>query len=86
MAVAKKLSMAAELLQKVSPMPYKTHVATITEKDALAPDTFKNSKWANYFMVDYSNVVKNGWEIPIMCMIYLASSVVAVVQKYESIY
>ena len=41
-------------------MPYKTYVAKINECDAVMPDNFKNSRWANYFTVDSSNVVKNG--------------------------
>ena len=28
--------------------------------DAIMPDNFKNTRWANYFTVDSSNVVKNG--------------------------
>ena len=57
-------SLAAELLHKISPMPYKTYVAKINECDTIMPDTFKNSRWANYFMVDSSNVVKNGHANP----------------------
>ena len=53
-------SLAAELLHKISPMPYKTYVATLNECDAVTPDSYKNSRWANYFTVDSSNVVKNG--------------------------
>ena len=53
-------SLAAELLHKISPMPYKTYVAKINECDAVMPDNFKNSRWANYFTGDSSNVVKNG--------------------------
>ena len=52
-------SLAAELLHKISPMPYKTYVAKINECDAVTPDNFKNSRWANYFTVDSSNIVKN---------------------------
>ena len=52
-------SLAAELLHKISPMPYKTYVAKINECDTVMPDNFKNSRWANYFTVDSSNVVKN---------------------------
>ena len=57
-------SLAAELLHKISPMPYKTYVAKINECDAVMPDNFKNSRWANYFTVDSSNVVKNGCANP----------------------
>ena len=53
-------SLAAELLHKISPMPYKTYAAKINECDAVTPDNFKNSRWANYFTVDSSNIVKNG--------------------------
>ena len=35
------------------------YVAKINECDAVMPDNFKNSRWANYFTVDLSNVVKN---------------------------
>ena len=52
-------SLAAELLHKISLMPYKMYVAKINECDAVMPDNFKNSKWANYFTVDSSNIVKN---------------------------
>ena len=41
-------------------MPYKTYVAKLNECDAVTPDNFKKSRWANYFTVDSSNVVKNG--------------------------
>ena len=57
-------SLAAELLHKISPMPYKTYVAKINECDAVTPDNFKNSRWANYFTIDLSNVVKNGHANP----------------------
>ena len=53
-------SLAAELLHKISPMPYKTYVSKFNECDAVTPDTYKNSRWANYFTVDSSSVVKNG--------------------------
>ena len=52
-------SLAAELLHKISPMPYKMYVAKINECDAVTPDNFKNSRWANYFTIDSLNVVKN---------------------------
>ena len=58
---ARKVSLVEELLQVVSPMPYKTFVTNINEReDALSPDTFKNSRWANYFAVDTSQLVTNG--------------------------
>ena len=41
-------------------MPYKTYVSKFNECDAVTPDTYKNSRWANYFTVDSSSVVKNG--------------------------
>ena len=53
-------SLVAELLHKISHMPYKTYVAKINECDAVTPDNVKNSRWANYFTVDSSNIVKNG--------------------------
>ena len=56
----RKVSLAEELLQVVSPEPYKTFVVNIKEEDALSPDTFKNSRWANYFAVDTSRLVTNG--------------------------
>ena len=52
-------SLAAELLHKISPMPYKTYIAKINECDAVTPENFKNSRWANYSTVDSSNIVKN---------------------------
>ena len=57
---AKKISLAEELLQAVSPMPYKILVSNINEEDALSLDTFKTSRWANYFTVDTSRLVTNG--------------------------
>ena len=66
------LSLATELLHKISPMPYKTYVAKINECDAVTPDNLKNSRWANYFTVDSSNIVKNGRANPIMCLTYSA--------------
>ena len=57
-------SLAAELLYKISPMPYKTYVAKINECDAVTPDNFRNSRWANYFTIDSSNIVKNGHANP----------------------
>ena len=41
-------------------MPYKTYVSKFNECDAVTPDNYKNSRWANYFTIDCSNVVKNG--------------------------
>ena len=58
------VSLTAELLHKISPMPYKTYFAKLNECDAVMPDNFKNSRWANYFTVDSSNVVKNGCANP----------------------
>ena len=52
-------SLAAELLHRISPMPYKTYVAKINECDAVTPENFKNSRWVNYFTVDSSNFAKN---------------------------
>ena len=57
-------SLAAELLHKISPMPYQTYVVKINECDAVTPDNFKNSRWANYFTLDSSNIVKNGHANP----------------------
>ena len=45
-------------------MPYKTYVAKINGCDAVTPENFKNSRWANYFTVDSSNIVKNGQANP----------------------
>ena len=45
-------------------MPYKKYVAKINECDAVTPDNLKNSRWANYFTVDSSNIVKNGHANP----------------------
>ena len=41
-------------------MPYKMYIAKINECDAVMPENFKDSRWANYFTVDSSNIVKNG--------------------------
>ena len=68
-------SLAAELLHKISPMPYKTYIAKINECDAVTPDNFKNSRWANYFTLDSSNIVKNDAQTPTMYLTYLAHSV-----------
>ena len=45
-------------------MPYKTNVAKINECDAVTPENFKNSRWANYFTVDSLNIMKNGQANP----------------------
>ena len=45
-------SLTAELLQKISPMPYKIYIAKLNEADAVTGENFKNSRWANYFTVD----------------------------------
>ena len=42
------------------PKPYKTYVANLSDLDAITGENYKNSKWANYFMVDTSNTVQNG--------------------------
>ena len=55
-----KVSLAEELLHAVSPMPYKILVSNIKEEDALTPENFKTSRWANYFTVDTSRMVTNG--------------------------
>ena len=57
-------SLAAELLHRISPMPYKMYIAKINDCDAVMPENFKNSRWANYFTVDSSNIVKNGCANP----------------------
>ena len=57
---ARKVSLAEELLHAVSLMSYKILMANIKEEDALTPDNFKTSRWANYFTVDTSWVVTNG--------------------------
>ena len=57
-------SLTTELLHKVSPIPYKMYAAKINEHDAVTPENFKNSRWANYFTVDSLNIVKNGHTNP----------------------
>ena len=44
----------------ILPPPYKLHVAALNEKDALPVGEFKNSRWADYYMADTSNIVCNG--------------------------
>ena len=61
-------SLAAELLHKISPMPYKTYIAKINECDAIMPDNFKNSRWVNYFTVDSLNIVKKQMCKPQPCV------------------
>ena len=53
-------SIATELLASVLPPPYKLHVAALNEKDALPVGEFKNSRWADYYTADTSNIVRNG--------------------------
>ena len=53
-------TMAAELMDKITPKPYKQYVASINERDAVAIEDFKNSNWANYFRIDATNTVRNG--------------------------
>ena len=47
-------------MQKIQPKLYETYVAKLREDDAVTGENYKNSKWANYFMVDASNTVRNG--------------------------
>ena len=54
------ISLTDELVQITQPKPYKTYVAKLREDDAVTGENYKNSKWANYFMVDASNTVRNG--------------------------
>ena len=54
------VSLTAELVQKIGPRPYKTYIAKLIEEDAITGENYKNSKWANYFRVDASNIVRNG--------------------------
>ena len=54
------LLLKEELVQIIQPRPYKTHVAKLREQDAVTGENYKNSKWANYFMVDALNTVRNG--------------------------
>ena len=54
------ISLTEELVQKIQPKPYKMYVAKLREDDAVTGENYKNSKWANYFMVDASNTVRNG--------------------------
>ena len=49
--------MAAELLARVTPKPYKQYVASINERDAVSIEDFKNSNWATYFQIDATNTV-----------------------------
>ena len=60
MARGNRKSIAAELLASVLPPPYKLHVAALNEKDALPVGEFKNSRWADYYTADTSNIVRNG--------------------------
>ena len=53
-------SLTEELVQIIKPRPYKTYIAKLSELDAVSGENYKNSKWANYFMVDASNTVRNG--------------------------
>ena len=48
-----------------SPMPlnlykYKRHVSTLKDSDALTAEEFKQSNWANYFVLDTSIPFRNG--------------------------
>ena len=60
MARGRRKTIAAELLNVVSPPPYKLYVSALNENDALLPENFKHSKWGDYFTVDTSNIVCNG--------------------------
>ena len=51
-------------MQKIQPRPYKKYVAKLREQDAVTGENYKNSKWANYFMVDASDTVRNGRAYP----------------------
>ena len=60
MAQGNRKSIAAELLASILPPPYKLHIAALNEKDALPVGEFKNSRWADYYTADTSNIVRNG--------------------------
>ena len=52
-----------------SPMPlnlykYKRYVSTLKDSDALTAEEFKQSNWANYFLLDTSFTFRNGKENP----------------------
>ena len=64
MARRKRTSIAAELLGRISPPPYKLHVSSLNEEDALTVGEFKKSRWANYYTADTSNTVRNGFGNP----------------------
>ena len=49
--------MAAELMARITPKPYKQYVSSINERDAVTIENFKNSNWANYFRIDATNTV-----------------------------
>ena len=78
------LSLAAELLHKMSPMPYKMYVAKINECDAVTPENFKNSRWVNFFTIDSSNIMKNGHANLTMSLTYSVHSVDIWEQKFVS--
>ena len=52
--------MAAELMARITPKPYKEYVALINEHDGVTIEDFKNSNWATYFQIDATNTVRNG--------------------------
>ena len=54
------ISLTDELVQITQPKPYKRYLAKLREDDAVTGGNYKNSKWANYFMVDASHTVRNG--------------------------
>ena len=39
---------------------YKAYVQSLNERDALTLDKFRETRWANYFVVDLSRTYKNG--------------------------
>ena len=57
-------SIAAKLLDKIAPPPYKLFVSAICNNDAVTPDEFKKSRWAMYYETDTLNIVRNRQKNP----------------------
>ena len=60
MVQGRRKSITSELLERISPPPYKLYIAPLNEKDAITSGEFKNSRWADYYTADTSNIVRNG--------------------------
>ena len=67
-------SLAADLLYKISPMPYKTYVAKINECDAVLPDNFKTPGGQITLWLTHPMLLKTDVQTQTMSLTHLVHS------------